>query len=356
MRARRAAMEQVTRRLLVVGVALALAASCSNIQVGRSLAGDDGSATGKIDAGGDPGPAAGASEAGIATVNPCNRDEDCGGGGKSCVQQCSDDCDQSQFPNACCQRACVPREPSACPATPDGLCITAGGSCAAAASPPTYVAVTNASYWTCNGGQQCCLRDLRCADIFDRYSCEARSACAWRAKVCAGQCPTPNAGTCVDAAPQTGLTLGSLCESDGECAGGQCHALFGSGARYCTASCNNTNFNCPSNGRCHLLNGTTGYCLRSCANGEACAQGLTCQQHPHYSSVTLVCLPAGTFKCAVLNAQSCATTPGCRCQHYSACDCDCPDAEKAAWSCNAPLGCSGCAKTCFGTSPACTAL
>ncbi len=123
----------------------------------------------------------------------CNHDVDCGEG-RTCVQDCDDDCDQREFPNRCCERFCLDRDPRprwACDQI--GACVADGAAC-----PDDLTAARDfgpdSALWSC----PCCLPD-DCEVITFHRACEEQPECRWEPDDCGGGfCPGPNQGLCVE--------------------------------------------------------------------------------------------------------------------------------------------------------------
>ena len=138
------------------------------------------------------GSASGGSTSGSETggVRECVAHPDCPPG-QVCVQSCDDLCDQSRYPNPCCERACAELSPLSCQAV--------GGTCAAECPTGTYPAA-NPDVWACGLPTGCCLPEVEaCADHLHRFACESRSACVWVLADCEIEnCNFPDKGTCQD--------------------------------------------------------------------------------------------------------------------------------------------------------------
>lgn len=121
-------------------------------------------------------------------VRECAVHPDCPPG-QICVQSCTDDCDQSMYPNPCCQRDCAALAPLSCQAV--------GGACAAECPKGTYPAA-NADVWACGQPTGCCLPEVEgCAEHLHRFACESQVACVWVLADCEIEnCNFPDKGTC----------------------------------------------------------------------------------------------------------------------------------------------------------------
>lgn len=121
-------------------------------------------------------------------VRECAVHPDCPPG-QLCAQSCTDDCDQSMYPNPCCQRDCVDFAPLSC----EGV----GGGCAAECPKGTYPAA-NPDAWACGQPQGCCLPEVDgCAEHLHRFACESQAACVWVLADCEIEnCNFPDKGSC----------------------------------------------------------------------------------------------------------------------------------------------------------------
>lgn len=118
----------------------------------------------------------------------CDRDEHCATG-EWCNQSCMDNCDQTVWPNACCERHCMPKEATACEPA-GGVAVAPGSACPAGFFPPNEAA----DWVTKTPGMSCCLPHYDCKDVNVRSMCEVRSECQWWS-TCGAE-PYPNPGTC----------------------------------------------------------------------------------------------------------------------------------------------------------------
>lgn len=130
----------------------------------------------------------GASSSETGGARECAAHPDCPQG-QICVQSCTDDCDQTMYPNPCCQRDCVDFAPLSCDAV--------GGACAAECPKGTYTAA-NPDAWACGQPQGCCLPEVEgCAEHLHRFACESQAACVWVLADCEIEnCNFPDKGTC----------------------------------------------------------------------------------------------------------------------------------------------------------------
>ncbi len=119
----------------------------------------------------------------------CMVDEDCVDG-SVCAQDCTDDCDQSRWPNECCTRTCRPvNTPWACEAA--GGVVSSSSSC-----PAGHVVPARPDDWVpANQVSVCCLPERACAALAVRSLCEAYAGCRWALSGEVG--PTPNDGECL---------------------------------------------------------------------------------------------------------------------------------------------------------------
>ncbi|MCY0987980.1 hypothetical protein OV203_12650 [Nannocystis sp. ILAH1] len=118
----------------------------------------------------------------------CQAHDDCRRG-EVCVQQCTDDCDQSMFPNPCCERFCTAFSPLSCEA--------AGGTCESPCLRGQY-AVANPEVWACDNFGTCCFVEVPfCEEHSDRFMCESKGDCEWVLADCRiVNCDTPDKGLC----------------------------------------------------------------------------------------------------------------------------------------------------------------
>lgn len=109
--------------------------------------------------------------------------------GEVCQQFCDDWCDQSMFPNPCCERACVALSPFDCESVL--------GTCDDACPRGTYAA-ENQEVWSCAAQVLCCLPTVKaCADLPNRFTCESLSICQWVLADCEVEnCSFPDKGAC----------------------------------------------------------------------------------------------------------------------------------------------------------------
>ncbi|MDC0667096.1 hypothetical protein [Nannocystis radixulma] len=120
----------------------------------------------------------------------CQTHDDCRRG-EVCTQQCTDDCDQSMFPNPCCERFCTAFFPLSCEA--------AAGTCESPCPQGKY-APANPEVWACDNRETCCLVEVPfCEEHSDRFSCESKGECEWVLADCRiVNCNTPDMGMCMN--------------------------------------------------------------------------------------------------------------------------------------------------------------
>lgn len=148
--------------------------------------GTEGTGAGSTSAGSTGAGSSSGSETGGA--RECAVHPDCPPG-QICVQSCTDDCDQSMYPNPCCQRDCAELAPLSCQAV--------GGACAAECPKGTYPAA-NPDVWACGQPTGCCLPEVEgCAEHLHRFACESQVACVWVLADCEIEnCNFPDKGAC----------------------------------------------------------------------------------------------------------------------------------------------------------------
>ena len=127
-----------------------------------------------------------------ATTSPaagaCSIDEDCEGA-LVCSTVCDDWCDQTVWPNPCCENACgESTAPWAC--LPGGAEVEPGAACPAGTVEPARPAD-----WVGHpdGDLACCLPDVACEENATRVICEAYADCTW---ILSGEDHWNNDGVC----------------------------------------------------------------------------------------------------------------------------------------------------------------
>lgn len=118
----------------------------------------------------------------------CSIDEDCEGA-LVCITTCDDWCDQTVWPNPCCENACSERNaPWVC--LPGGAEVDPATACPAGTVEPAHP-----EDWVTRGdlNLKCCLPDVPCEENPNRIRCEALPGCTW---TLSGADHWNNDGTC----------------------------------------------------------------------------------------------------------------------------------------------------------------